>query len=62
MRGEKVDEGNTGIVAFADHLHALTPIEHTTGEGTPKKHKRASLKPLDKVVEYILQSTIAHLK
>ena len=28
--------GNTGIVAFADHLHALKPMEHTTGEGTPK--------------------------
>ena len=29
--------GNTGIVAFADHLHALKPIEHSAGEGKPNK-------------------------
>ena len=30
----------TGILAFADHLHALKPKEHTTGEG---KHQQAEL-------------------
>ena len=30
---------NTGILAFADHLHARKPLEHTTGEGNPQKAK-----------------------
>ena len=29
--------GNTGMLAFADHLHAQKPIEHTTGKGTTLK-------------------------
>ena len=33
--------GNTGILAFADHLHAQKPILHTTGKGYTQKHKRA---------------------
>jgi len=42
--------GNTGILAFADHLHAHKPIEHTRGEGTPQKQNRASLKQVPSFV------------
>ena len=33
--------GNTGILASADHLHALKAMYHTTGEGKPQMHNRA---------------------
>ena len=28
--------GNTGILGFTDHLHALKPIKHTKGKGKGK--------------------------
>jgi len=42
-RRETSSGGNFGILAFADHLHAHKPIEHTTGKGKPKKLNRAPL-------------------
>jgi len=34
--------GNVGILAFADHLHAQTRIQHTAKKGNAhKKHNRA---------------------
>ena len=34
---ETLSGGNTGIIAFADHLHAHKPIEHITGKRKPQK-------------------------
>ena len=36
---ESPSGGNTEILAFADHVHAQKPIEHTAGEGTPQKEE-----------------------
>jgi len=33
----------TGILAFADHLHAHKPITHTKGKGNHKKQNISSL-------------------
>jgi len=45
--------GNLGILAFAEHLHALKPIQYNTLQEreNPQKHNRASL------TLYCLQNT-----
>ena len=42
MEAFQAEGGNTGMLAFEDHLHAQKPIEHTAGKGKLEKSESGS--------------------